>query len=238
MTNPARLLADTLDSWTIPASTASQTVRANGDSSSLDFWDAHQVALGYLEDVRTALRSLRVAGQDVRPFETALPAWYGAVFSINTPWGQGDNVERRLLQPLEEQMLRAFATLIDGMAWVPVIETGHMGDLLGLIDDISTLVREDVALPVDARRYILGLLAEAKSVLEEHELYGSVRVRQIMMELGGALTTTTATIPEGERRDAWATKVGPLLLLIGGAVGSQALQVGGGVLQHVLTAGT
>lgn len=238
MTNPARLLADILDSWTIPANTASQTVRANGDTSSLDFWDTHQVALGYLEDVRTALRSLRVAGQDVRPFETALPAWYGAVFSINTPWGQGDSSDRRLLQPLEEQMLRAFATLIDGMAWVPVIETGHMDDLLGLIDDISNLVRQDIGLSVDARRYILGLLAEAKSVLEEHELYGSVRVRQIMMELGGALTTTTASIPEGERRDAWATKVGPLLLLIGGAVGNQALQVGSGVLQHVLTVGT
>lgn len=238
MTNPARLLADILDSWTVPAHTASESVRANGDTSSLDFWDKHQIALGYLEDVRTALRSLRVAGQDVRPFETALPAWYGAVFSVKTPWGQGATSDRRLLQPLEEQMLRAFATLIDGMAWVPVIEIGRMGELLGLIDDLTNLVRQDAGLSVDARRYILGLLAEAKSVLEEHELYGSVRVRQIMMELGGALTTTTATIPEGDRRDAWAAKVGPLLLLIGGAVGNQALQVGGGVLQHVLTVGT
>lgn len=201
MANSATLLADLIDSWAVPANTTPEEHRGAGQSTStLDFWDSHLRAAQLLVEVEAALNAMEAMGEDVAHFRLAQPSWYAAVFAVPTPWGSKANGRRGVAAVPYVALLRALGQQLDSLKYTPSDAAVDLENLRQAIGEAHELV---IGSSIDdsVKRYVLGLVAEARACLDDLAAFGTVRLRNATFTLAGAmeLAAETAGVPEEER---------------------------------------
>lgn len=236
MTNPALLLAKLCESWRIDNTKLPERVRFNADPESLEFWQMHRLAVRYLDELETALSSLKATGADVSFFEDSFPAWNKAVFSYTTPWHRaGTNTGDGVMSKMELQMLKALGAHLEIAKMIPTFTGSSISELITTVGELRKMTVENRELADNVRRYLLGLIVEVERVLNEHEAFSTVQIRQKVMELLGAVITTTSTLSDLDERQNWKAKAGTLAVVISGALGMKVLEIASDVTIHVLT---
>lgn len=231
MANSATLLAALLVRWEVPPNTKPESHRGQGTGpSSLEFWRDHVRAVIWLTEVESALQAMEALGEDVSHFREAQPAWYGAVFAMSAPWGTSATHVRKMLERGDLGLLRALGQQLDSVGYTPPSNAISLEQLRTTFEEVETLVTSSTV-PVHVKRYLLGLVTEARTCLVELDALGEVRLRRVTFELGGALNAVAETAaPEGEktRWRAVATMVLTQFAIqtaaaIAGGIGTQAL---------------
>lgn len=227
MTNPANLLVELLKSWAIPAHKRPEQVRSNGDPGSEQFWRDHSIALNLLSDIERSLIAMEASGEDVSHYRATLPSWYQAVFTYTHPWAStSSEAIRPTLPDLNFRMLQALAGQISSIGWVPSVISSDIDSAAEAFTAAEQLVREDRALPSHLKRYLLGLIAEARLALDEYTSMGSVALRRITMELGGAMMTVSEMQSDSPARKRWSERAKAVLFSAVVIGGTKAIESG------------
>jgi hypothetical protein len=191
MPNPARELANLLQEWSNKPgeSVVSVTVKRGGygsDETNVEFWRQHCDAFGYIVELERRMDDLERAGHDdVAASRGVLPACYRAIVLPSQSWS-GSNP--RLLNEQQMASLRLLATLIDVTEGRAELTLPKRRALLECIEDaIGALGEAADFLDENERRYILNLLNNVQSLLNERRALGSVNLTNLVDQLSGAL---------------------------------------------------
>lgn len=237
MSNPASLLADQIQRWSVPVGEASETARGareNGGYTSYAFWAEHRRAIQYLLEVERSLDSMTASGTDVAHFRLCLPAWYSAVFSVHAPWGNGMSGGAALADDRDIAMLRALAQMIDTNGYNPVLDGPSVESLIHALDAAEELVRTSNGVDEPTRRYILGLVVEARDCARELDTFGNVQLRSVSFELGGAMSAVAAnTTIEKPTRERWRDVRDQVVIGFALLLGSKAIDAAPGLIQAI-----
>lgn len=228
MSNPATKLLELLRSWDVAANQTPEQARGFNEGTET-FWQQHIRAVGYLRDITVLLDGVEASGRRVEPYRRAMPNWTAAVFAFNTPWRQSPNSPRRCIAEADLDVLEALETLIDEANLAPETSEAERNRLHEAVKDAQKLVLGDKELPQDLRRYLLGLISEADYCLTEYNSFGSVELRGISFQLGGALLTAASSAGSDERRNKFSELASKFLIPATNtaiAAGSLYLQIG------------
>jgi hypothetical protein len=227
MTNPALLLADVLQRWAVPSPKSPEKVRANGNPASEEFWKEHAVVLSLLSDIERSLTAMEASGDDVAHYRATLPAWYQAVFTYTLPWkSQAQVTLAPILADHDFRLLRALAGQISSVGWVPKILPEDIESARAAFTAAEELIQSDETLPASLKRYLVGLASEAKTALDEYTVTGTVYLRRITMELGGAMVTVSEMKEEPNVRKRWSARAKAVLFSVAVIAGTKALEAG------------
>jgi hypothetical protein len=243
--NAAFLLADALESYAVPGNTTPERVRGFEGPNDIDAWRRHNAAVDLVRAVDHLLTGMRAAGEDVSMFDAALPRWYSGTYMATTPWGSKQNGGGpRLVCPEHDvHLLRALGAIING--WEPIkLDEADQRTLSDVLKQARELLEEESdSLPRDVRYYLWGLIQRAQMVVDNLEGYGPEAVRQVALELGGAMIVQAAhadSSGEGEKASRWRSAG---YLLVGGFLtrfgdtGANALMKGAGHVVKQLNGG-
>jgi hypothetical protein len=237
MPNAARDLHELLSGWSpVPANQASESTRGYepNRASNLGFWrrQAHAVAL--LHAIEEHLAGMAAHGDDVEHYVDGLPAWYAAVFSFEAPWGSAVNGQRPLLDPRDLRLLRALAGAIDALRLVPVLVDEQVAGILASLDRTDDLVRHAGDVDEQVRRYLLGLVAEARRVTADWQTFGPEAVRSATLELGGALYTMAEQTQQPAAKEGWRGAARDVTVqFLGSTIAQGAIAASGEVLKQL-----
>lgn len=215
MANPAKLLHDMILDWRVPQGNLPESVRADGDPSGLGFWHAHARAVGFLRDIEIALNGMEAVGEEVEHYRDVLPEFYKCVFAYSTPWSSSVNGVREPIDRRDLRLLRALAGHLDSINYVAAASGDQLLDLLESLDKTEQLIRTSEDITVEVRRYLLGLVGEARRVATELETFGDVELRSITFQLGAAVLSTADQMVPEEKRSGWIAAVKELVRKIG-----------------------
>jgi hypothetical protein len=226
MHNPARLLHEVLVRWAVPRGATAEQTRAVDEQGvdTHDFWLIQSTAVTYLREIEQALDGMASNGEDVSPYQESLPAWYRAVFAYNTPWQSTNTSHRQAATQAELTVLRALATYLDLTRYGPTVSPEEAAELRQSFESARQLSMSSKDIDADVRRYLLGLAAEAIRCIDELETFGTVQLRSITFEIGGALTSVADTVLRSDA-DAkpWHEAARKILGFFGKAVGTKML---------------
>lgn len=242
--DPATLLADMLDSWEVPQNASAQSARGFGGNGAthLEAWRRVGHAAKLLRSVDNLLTGMTAAGQDVEMYSPYLPAWYGGVFFTTTPWdSSSQNARPRpVCQPHEIHLLRALGASIRAIGG-PVIDESAARGLRDILDQALALLEADATdFEAEVRFYLHGLISRARMVVDNVAEYGSYAVREVSLELGGAMIVRGAQVKadDPEKGSRWTTAG---VMLVAGVLGragerglDSALEVGGQIARAAL----
>lgn len=201
MSNPAAKLHELLASWTVPAAQKAETVRNWENAERGAFWRSQAQAAEYVREIDLLLGGLEASGSKVDMYRRAFPDWAAAVFAYYTPWGTTTNSPRSAVPSGSLALLDALATFIEDTDLTYELNESQQTNLREAVDNAKSQVLDDSGeLPREVRRYLLGLINEAQECLEEFEAFGSVGIRSISLQLGGALVSACAALPENSTR--------------------------------------
>lgn len=234
MTNAATRLADQLEAWAVPKNTMPHAIRGFDDADDLESWRHFtRTAAAWVAIIDDTLQGMAAEGEDVSLFEQFLPKWYAGVHWVTTPFAAPAASTRPTCEKHEIDMLRAFGLLLDTADPLQLTEEERRS----LTDVLKTAreLLEDTSseLPKDVRRYVWGLIIRAQAVVDEYEKFGTEAVRQVALELGGALQAQAERADHnGDHAQSARWKAVVVQLLVGffsGASGgtAQALVEGG-----------
>lgn len=209
--------------WTVPSGTRPEAVRFNGDPSSIEFWRDQTRAARLLNDIERALNGLQADGQDVEHFRDILPTLYQVVFSYTVVWQHTANGARAVIDLNVMRLLKALAGTLDLIDNSLPISGEDLKDLLTYLDDVEKLVRGSEEIDDAVRRYLLGLIVEAKRVAAEYETFGDVELRSVTFELGAALLNTADAQVPADRRGSWIDGAKQMIKTVGREIGTKAL---------------
>jgi hypothetical protein len=184
--NSAKLLADMLDSFTVPRNSAAQSVHGFESANDLPAWRRHIEALALVRTVEDTLLGMRAAGKDVEVFEHCLPGWWAGVGMATTPWGSATGSARSACSDHDLAMLKALAFAIDANGYTSIDEYTRR-TLADVLEEAETLLDDDSNVPADVATYLGGLLRRARMVLDNVHTYGADALRSVATELGGAM---------------------------------------------------
>ncbi|AMY20722.1 MULTISPECIES: hypothetical protein [Nocardiaceae] len=230
MSNSAFKLHDLIMDWTVPPNTPPEQIRFNGDPTSLEFWRSQSRAVELLKDVERAVDGLHADGQDVEMFRDIMPELYQVVFSYSVPWQQINANERPVVDRMLMRLLKSLGLTLQMVNNSLFITGDDITDLLTYLDDAVTLVRESQDIDDAVRRYLLGLIEEARRVANEFQTFGDVELRSVTFELGAALLgAADDQVPE-ERRAGWLDQAKKLIKKAAVSAGTKALDRGSDAL--------
>jgi hypothetical protein len=229
MPNSASQLAALLENWSIPPSSTPEKARGLHGVSDLDFWRGQAKAVALLHDIERTLSGMEAVGNDVSSYRRALPRWYEAVFSYTIPWKAGGQSSARAAiadDPLH--FLKILGATIDALGLSAEVDDDTIETVSTALTTAFTLAREDPDLTPQLRRYLLALIQEARSAIEELETFGASSVRSVTAELGGAILVAADASKSDEQRGRW-TKIAhdvliPLAITVVGQVAGTAIQ--------------
>jgi hypothetical protein len=185
--NVANQLAVLLSEWTVPENQLPETVRGFDGLTDLDAWRAHTQAADLIRTIDSTLQGMDASGEDVEMFLRALPRWYAGVHFASTPWGNRSNSIRDACDERDVDLLRALGQLIKAGSAIE-ITTDEQRTLSDVLAQARSLIEEDAtAMTPDIRHYLLGLVIKAQLIVDNIQDYGPEAVRQVALELGGAL---------------------------------------------------
>jgi len=225
MTNSARRLHDLCQSWAVPDGKFPSDVRSNQDPDSLDFWRDHLIAVSYLMDINRFLDGQEAAGREVAYYRAAVPDWHKAVFAYNTPWGSpGRTVMSPAMNSADFRLLLALSGLMEEAGWQITFSQNDCENLQKALGKARDLARSDESIGSDTRRYILALIAEAQSALDDLDVAGDARLRSVSLELGGAMVSVADATNEDPKDGRWRKAAAAVLKSIGS--GAKQIAIG------------
>ncbi|WP_460815928.1 hypothetical protein [Nocardioides korecus] len=162
----------------------------------LNAWRVHTHALNLVRQVDETIDQLEMRGVSVEVFRDSLPYWYAGVGFATTPWDTVENRARPAIEDTHLNMLRAFASVVAGREALSIGED-EVQSLRDTLEDAARTIAEDDALPLEAKAYMLGLVKRAIFLLDHLDKYGPEAVRDVALQLGGALFTRAEAEAEG-----------------------------------------
>lgn len=226
MVNPAKMLHDILIDWTVPGGHVPENVRADADPTGLPFWHEHARAVGFLRDIEIALNGMEAVGEPVEHYRDVLPDFYRCIFAHTTPWSSATNHVREPIDRRDLRLLRALAGHLDSTNYVPAVTGDQLLELLSRLEETEQLIRSSTDITIEVRRYLLGLVGEARRVAAELETFGEVELRSVTFELGAAVLSTADRMVPEERRTGWVDAAKGLVSKIGWKGTELALEAG------------
>jgi hypothetical protein len=154
---------------------------------------------------------MQEAGQPADVFLDALPNWTAAVMSFNVPWQSAAANNRAAIDPRDLALLRGLATLMDTAEYAAQLESDTLEPILEAVAECAELIRNSTVLSNDSRRYLLGLVTEARSSLEEIGTFGEGHARRVLFELGGAMTSVAGQIGDDPEAPQWKERAANLM---------------------------
>lgn len=237
MPNPARLLHEMMINWTVPANTPPESVRGNGDASSLEFWHEQARAVRFLRDVEVALDGMEAIGEEVEHYRDVLPDLYQGVFAYTTPWQHRPGSITHPIDPRDLRLLKALAGHLQSVNYAPQVGGDQLAALLESLDSTELLIRTSPDIDDSIRRYLLGLISEARRVATELQTFGDVELRSITFELGAALLSTASEQVPEENRRGWIDKAKSLVASVGWKATDHALEAGSSAVFDAIGSG-
>lgn len=246
MPNAARELADLLKAWT-RVEYGKTVYLSRGSATQVEpaFIDEQVRACGLLGQVGEILQAMEQAGEDTEHYRVFLPKWWNAVVLPNEHWGESQNHERgrALWEPETLASLRGFAAYLDKteLRSAQMTPESRMSSR-SAVDDVMDILRNDVTMSDDIRRYVFGLATEIRTVLDSDDARVDVdlvrrinELRGFLGELADALEKSRdeSTQKTGRRLKTAYRKIAPRATKAGVAIGfglaavSDALQISG-----------
>lgn len=216
-TNAAYRLAALLRQWQVPHGSTPEKVRGFRNKDDLDAWRSHAQAADLIRTVDNTLQGLNAMGENVDMFQAALPRWYAGVHFAATPWSSKatSNVPRSACAAGDINLLEALGLVL--RAGNPVsLDEDDRRRLSDVLAEARALIESDgLDLPTDVRAYLWSLILRAEAIVRSLGDFSTEEVRQVAIELGGAL------IVRGEQTEAQdPARAGRLkslgLMLVGG----------------------
>lgn len=224
MKNSASLLADLLERWTVPSGTQNAQHRGGGapDSSKPEYWSSFRDALRWLTEVEGYLDAMDAAGDDTSMYRASVPAWYRALFSFDVAWADSAAKVRPAADSRDIALLRALGQSLDAVKYAPKIHTDQIEGLRAAIANARDLV---VASTVDddARRYLLGLIAEIDRCLNDLAAFGTAHLRDLVFALGGAMHAAAETSVTPDEKPNWKAAAQQVMVQLVGGGGAAAI---------------
>ncbi|GEP40118.1 hypothetical protein NPS01_37810 [Nocardioides psychrotolerans] len=218
MTNAAYLLASALREFATPSAETPEARRGFSGQEDLDAWREHSRVCDLVRTVDYTLQGMDAVRINVDMFTAALPRWYAGVNFATIPWGkvtQG-NGTRQVCTDGDINLLEALGLIINTTGHVALTEADrrNLSDVLEqaieLVDDASS------DLPADVRQYLHTLLLKARMVVDNVEKYGHEAVRQVALELGGAMAMQAGRAQQrGDTERAGRWRAAAFQLMIG-----------------------
>jgi hypothetical protein len=215
MSNPAWALHALLSSWEVPAGASPANARQINDENHLEGWTNQGSTVDLVRQIEFVLAGMTAVGHDVTPYRKAVPRWYAACFSFTNPWMEAPQNVRPAARESDLDLLQALGIQMDTIRTAPPVTAVEISDLSAALESAEQLASEEPTLPDDLRRYVLALIGEARKAISDFDVFGSVQLRRIAVELGGALHVASGTLPEGESRNRFAAAANKLLFFIG-----------------------
>jgi hypothetical protein len=237
--NAAYLLADALRAWHVPAGEKPQHRRGFRDESDLDAWRGFTQQADMVRTLDSMLQGMDADGRFVDMFLEALPRWYAGVYMASTPWNEmtngGDG--HAACSEGDINLLQALGALIDSTDYVTIGEEEHRS-LSDVLAQARKLLEEDSShIPNDIRQYLWGLICRAQMILDNLDNYGPEALRQVALELGGALVVQGQRA-EGNgdmaRAQSWRSTAYLLMVgFMGGGAGGVGQAIGEAGIQAI-----
>ncbi|MFD8562130.1 hypothetical protein ACFV1N_33015 [Streptosporangium canum] len=219
MTNPASLLAKQLEEWSIPQGHHPQSARTLEGDNDLTFWQRHGRAVGLLMEIERSLGGLEAAGHDVHSWWNALPHWYRAVFAYETPWTAGIPNGREAIQSTHMDMLRMLGTFLQYASATPQFKPGGVEEMLAAVAEVEDLIKVSVEMDDSVRHYMLSLIWELRTCLDEIDIFGTAGPRRLTFELAGVMFSRASGLEDqgSEASATWRDKARRLVSTMLGA---------------------
>lgn len=167
-------------------------------------------------------------GEEVDHYREVLPAWYQAVFACSTPWSSLTTSHRYVVQPSDLRLLKALGGQLASVNYARPVAADQLAALLTHLDTTDELVRTSSDINDDVRRYMLGLISEARRVAKELQTFGDVELRTITFELGAAMLNVADTSVPEQNRQGWIDGAKGMLSRVAWKAGEKALESGSG----------
>lgn len=177
------------------------------------FWRRQADAVMLLLDLERALAGMEATGRNVTPYLRSLPAWYRAVFSYEVPWKPGQHDGRPLIQDSHMDMLDALADALSEMGYAAALDEQEQEAIGSSIGEAEALIKNEAGLSIAGRRYMLGLIQEARACLADLQIVGTTPIRRATFELNGAMCKIAIDIHsrDAEKASRWFTVATRLL---------------------------
>jgi hypothetical protein len=210
--NAAKDLHDLLSKWSpVPAQKTSEGTRgAAGDR--LAFWRERGERSTCCLPSRSTLPAWAAHGDDVEHYIEALPTWYRAIFSVDAPWGSTHAAPRPIIDAGDLRLLRALGGALDAVRAVQPLLEEQVDGMLTALAKAEEAVRVATDVDDQIRRFLLGLISEARRVTKDWQTFGTEAVRSANLELGGALYTMADQTPEPASKVKWRSLAKDLVL--------------------------
>lgn len=186
--NSPALLADLLEGYAVPAGYTPQVHRGfEGDDQDIAAWRRHNADIDLVRSIDNLLIGMEAAGEDVGHFQECLGDWYSGVHFAATPWGTALTRVSKACNAGSIRMLRALSSVLKANGGLTISEAARR-QLSDTLEQARELIEEDIeSFSPDVRHYLLALIHRAQSVINDVERYGSETVRQVALELSGAV---------------------------------------------------
>lgn len=220
--NAATQLADLLKSYATPNNVTPESQRGFSNANDLAAWRNHNAACELVRSVDNILIGMEAAGDDVDHFLSVLPTWYAGVHFATTPWGTRPNPQskgtRAAATPQSISMLRALGSVLRAQGSLTIEEDARR-TLVDTLEQARAIIESDLdTFTPDVRHYLLALLHRAEAVAGQAETYGAERVREVALELGGAVLTHAEAVEGNDPQKAGRLRaIGHML--VGGFMG-------------------
>ena len=220
----------------MPARSTPEKVRVPGKNArTIEFWSAHQMAVGYLKDIERHLAGMAVSGkpEDAQIYASAVIEWYQGVFAYTTPWQKVDG-NREPVSRESLNLLRSLASRIDDL------ESIDLGDenLRTLADalDAAEEACSEGPLSNEAKRYIWSLIDEARRYMRDVEIFGTDAIKRVSFELGGILVQQGDLLERSGRKEPGEKLKAAGYFVMGGLVAGYTSEIGQALAEATLKA--
>jgi len=173
------------------------------DVSDLDFWRQQAHAVQLIHEIELHIAGMAAHGDDIEHYLEGLQAWYVAVFAYRAPWRTRTAEHRRIIEAGDLRLLRALAGHIESLRLVQPLDEDQARSILAALEEAEAAVRSAADVTESTRRYLLGLVAEARRTVLDWQTFGAESARRATLELGGALYTLSEQAVQPERKEAW-----------------------------------
>lgn len=164
------------------------------------------MAVTLVQEVEQSLDGLELGGTDVQDWRAIVPALYRAVMSYATPWNSNVQNPVDVISDNDLAHLRTLGVLLTSVGYSPNPEP-DAEQVNTLLTETYNLIAETPDLPDPERRYLLGLINEARQVVSEVDVFGWATARRVVFQLTGAMQSQAGVIIQrdgnGNRAKVW-----------------------------------
>lgn len=195
----------------------------NKDRSDAAF-DEHLRAMRLLAECQTFVNELESSGRDVTTFRRTLRLWAAVVMHYPYNWQAAGEAAATLNQHGLDT-LSALSLVMETRG--PVLLDDAQRQLRALLDDVTTLLKEDQTLSADLRSHVYLVVQMLNRYLDDVEMYGQADIKEALRDLWVSLLAAAGQSGEAHKSkwEAFVQKIGiPAVGTIMGSIPTLALE--------------